>query len=149
MAKALVLYHSQEYGNTGKMAKAVADGLKAGGCEVTLFNTNESRYPIEDFSKYMCVAFGTPDYYSYIAGGLKTFMDDHYIADVRKGVKGLRGKPYICFYTHGGGGNVKNTFSIFKRIGSIVGEPIGCQGEPDKETLEKLKNLGKELAKKV
>jgi hypothetical protein len=31
----------------------------------------------------------------------------------------------------------------------MVGEPIGCQGEPDKETLEKLKKLGNELAKKV
>ena len=33
MAKALVLYHSQEFGNTGAMAEAVADGLKEAGCE--------------------------------------------------------------------------------------------------------------------
>jgi flavorubredoxin len=29
--KALVLYHSQQYGNTGKMAEAMAEGLRVGG----------------------------------------------------------------------------------------------------------------------
>ena len=32
-----------------------------------------------------CAAFGSPDYYSYVAGNLKQSMDDHYIDDVRKG----------------------------------------------------------------
>ena len=45
-----------------------------------------------------CAAFGSPDYYSYVAGNLKQFMDDHYIADVRKGMQGLKGKPYALFY---------------------------------------------------
>ena len=45
-----------------------------------------------------CAAFGSPDYYSYVSGNLKQFMDDHYIADVRKGTKGLKGKPYAPFY---------------------------------------------------
>ena len=41
---------------------------------------------------------GTKGYYSYVAGNLKQFMDDHYIADVRKGMQGLKGKPYVLFY---------------------------------------------------
>ena len=90
MAKGLVLYHSQEFGNTAAMAEAVAEGLQDVRCEAELFNTNEGRYDMTQFPQYDCLAFGSLHYYDYVAGGLKTFMDDHYIHDVRKGLKGLR-----------------------------------------------------------
>jgi len=149
MAKALVLYHSQEFGNTKAMAEAVAEGLRAAGCEATLFNTNEGRFDVTEFPQYDCAAFGSPDYFSYIAGGLKTFMDDHYIHDVRKGMRGLKGKPYALFYSHGGGGRVRDAMSIFKRVGTLVGEPVGSYGKPNKEVLERCRALGKELASAV
>ena len=150
MIKALVLYHSQEFGNTAAMAEAVAEGLQDTGCEVDLFNTNEGRYDVTRFPQYDCVAFGSPDYYSYIAGGLKTFMDDHYIHDVRKGLEGLKEKPYALFYSHGGGGRVKDIMPrIFSRIGTLVGEPVGSMGRPDQQILEKCKALGRELAKAI
>ena len=150
MTKALVLYHSQEFGNTAEMARAIADGLREGGCMVDLFNTNDGRYNVTRFPQYDCVAFGSPDYYSYIAGGLKVFMDDHYIFDVHNKLKGLRNKPFVLFYSHGGGGNVKNIMPrIFSRIGTLVGEPVGCMGRPDKNVLERCKALGRELAKAV
>ena len=150
MAKALVLYHSQEFGNTAAMAEAVAAGLREGGCEVDLFNTNDGRYDMTRFPQYDCVAIGSPDYYSYIAGGLKTFMDDHYIHDVRKGLEGLTGKPYALFYSHGGGGRVKDVMPrIFKRIGTQIGEPVGSQGRPDRQVLEKCRALGRKLAAAV
>ena len=96
------------------------------------------------------MAFGSPDYYSYIAGGLKTFMDDHYIYDVRKGLAGLREKPYILFYSHGGGGRVKDTIQrIFRRVGILINEPVGSRGRPDQQVLERCKALGKELAEAV
>ena len=98
MTKALVLFHSQEHMNTLPMAEAVAEGLREAGCQVDLFNTNDGRYDITQFPQYDCAAFGSPDYYSYVAGNLKQFMDDHYIADVRKGMKGLKNKPYALFY---------------------------------------------------
>jgi multimeric flavodoxin WrbA len=34
MVKALILYHSQEFGNTAVMAEAFAEGLRTAGCEV-------------------------------------------------------------------------------------------------------------------
>jgi multimeric flavodoxin WrbA len=68
------------------LAEAVAEGLRSAGCQVDLFDTNDGRFDITQFPQYDCAAFGSPDYYSYIAGGLKTFMDDHYIHDVRKGL---------------------------------------------------------------
>ncbi len=149
MVKALVLYHSQEFGNTEAMAEAVAEGLKAAGCETTLFNTNEERYDVTQFPEYDCVAFGTPDYYSYVAGGLKTFMDDHYVHDVRKGLKGLRGKPYALFYSHGGGGRVRDSLSIFKRVGTLVGKPVESNGRPNPEVLDRCRALGRRLAEAV
>ncbi|HEY40466.1 MAG TPA: hypothetical protein G4O18_01250 [Dehalococcoidia bacterium] len=150
MTKSLVLYHSQEYGNTAAMAEAVAGGLREAGFEVDSFNTNDGRFDVRRFPQYDCVAFGSPDYYSYIAGGLKTFMDDHYIADVRDGLEGLRGKPYVLFYSHGGGGRVKEAMErIFRRIGTLTGEPLGCRGKPDKQVLQACEALGKQLAKSL
>ena len=150
MAKALVLYHSQEFGNTAEMAKAVADGVKESGCTVDLFNTNDGRFDVSTFPQYDGVAIGSPDYYSYIAGGLKMFMDDHYIYDVRKKLGGLRDKPFVLFYSHGGGGRVKDIMPrIFGRIGTLVGEPVGSTGRPDQQTLERCKALGRELSKAI
>lgn len=150
MAKALVLYHSQEFGNTAAMAEAVAEGLRVAGCEVDLFNTNEGRFDVTQFPQYDCAAFGSPDYYSYIAGGMKTFMDDHYIHDVRKGLEGLKDKPYALFYSHGGGGRVQDAMlRVFKRVGTLVGEPVGSRGRPSPQVVEECKALGKMLARAV
>ena len=147
MAKTLILFHSQEFGNTAAMAEAVAKGLREVGCEVDLFNTNDGRFDINQFPQYDCAAFGSPDYYSYVAGNLKQFMDDHYIADVRKGMLGLKDKPYALFYSHGGGGRVIDAMKgIFKRVGTMVGEPVGSRGYPSPEVLEKCRALGKALA---
>jgi len=146
MSKALVIYHSQQYGNTALMAEAVAEGLRSSGLKVVMFNTNEDRLDLTLFPHYSCVAFGSPDYFSYIAGGLKTFMDDHYI-ESRKGTEGMKGKPYALFYTHGGGGKVKNVMmDLFKSIGTLVGDPVGCQGKPTPDILEECRKLGEKLA---
>jgi flavorubredoxin len=145
--KALILYHSQEYGNTQAMAEAVAEGIRSMGWEVDLFNTNHGRFDITQFPQYDCAAFGSPDYYSYVAGGLKMFMDDHYIADVRHGVKGLKNKPYALFFSHGGGGRVvKAMTDLFGRVGTRVREPVGSRGYPSPQVLEECRALGKALA---
>jgi flavorubredoxin len=150
MVKALVLFHSQEFGNTAAMAEAVAEGLKETGCQVDMFNTNDGRFNVTQFPQYDCAAFGSPDYYSYVAGNLKQFMDDHYIADVRKGMQGLKGKPYVLFYSHGGGGRVIDAMKrIFRRVGTLVGEPVESRGHPSPQMLEECRALGRTLAEAV
>jgi len=146
MVKALVLYHSQQYGNTAKMAEAVAEGLKLGGIYVTLHNANEKRYPIEEYPGYDAVAFGTPDYFSYMAGTLKTFMDDWYL---HRNEQGYTGKPYVVFYSHGGGGRAKDSFSLFSHVGNQVGQIVASSGSPNKVVLDQCRALGSELAKKA
>ena len=146
--KALVLFHSQEYGNTAAMAETVAEGLRSGGAEATLFNTNEGRFEIGRFAGFDCAAFGSPDYYSYIAGGLKVFLDDYHIAAGRDGVEGMKDKPYALFYSHGGGGKVRGPLEdLFERIGTKVGETVESKGKPDEAVLAKCRALGEELAK--
>ena len=144
--KALVLFHSQEYGNTRAMAEAVAEGLRSEGAEVTLFNTDEGRFDVESFESYDCAAFGSPDYYSYIAGGLKVFLDDWHIAK-GKGTSGLTDKPYALFYSHGGGGKVKGPFEkLFDRLGTKVGPTVESNGAPSDEVLAECRKLGEALA---
>ncbi len=77
-------------------------------------------------------------------------MDDHYIVDVRKGMKGLKGKLYALFYSHGGGGRVIDAMKrIFKRVGTQVDEPVESRGYPSPRVLEECKVLGKTLAEAV
>jgi NAD(P)H dehydrogenase (quinone) len=143
MTNALVLYHSQQYGNTEKMAEAVAQGLLESGCEVTLHNTNRGRYPISEYGNYDLIAIGTPDYFSYMAGTLKTFMDDWYLYRNKPGYKG---KPFVLFLSHGGGGRAQKSLSIFRHLGNQVGQIVISSGSPDEEVLKLCRELGEELA---
>ena len=151
MVSLIVLYHSQEYGNTKAMAEAVAEGAQAAGAKVTLFNTNEKRMDIEEFRKFEAVVFGSPDYYSYVAGGLKVFVDDLYI--VRKGNRqGLVDKPYGLFYSHGGGGRIREPFEkLFRalKVGFKVGETVESYGHPNSSVIEECRKLGQQLVEAV
>jgi NAD(P)H dehydrogenase (quinone) len=119
-----VLYHSQKFGNTEAMAEALAQGARQNGAEVIMVNTNNQRLDIEDYRKVDAAAFGSPDYYSYIAGGLKVFLDDWYIANTADPTS-LTGKPIALFYSHGGGGRVRQPLeSLFKRLGEQAGQTV-------------------------
>ena len=147
MGSLLVLYHSQEYGNTAAMAQAVGEGARAAGADVTLVNTNEQRLDPDLYRRFDAVAFGSPDYFSYVAGGLKTFLDDWYIAR-KSDRRGLENKPYGLFYSHGGGGRARGPLEdLFGRMGSQVGETIESYGRPDDGTLQACRELGQRLAK--
>ena len=140
--KALVLYHSQQHGNTGKMAKAIAEGIGEGA---TLWNVNEERFDVSKLPEYDAYAVGTPDYFSYMAGTLKTFMDDVYLAE-RGGAKGISGKPVALFFSHGGGGRAREPFeALFKRLGDVIGETVESSGAPSEKVLAQCKELGKKL----
>ena len=149
MTSVLVLYHSQEYGNTKRMAEAVAEGAREAGADVALVNTNERRYDPEAYRDVNAVAFGSPDYFGTIAGGLKVFLDDWYIAR-KKDRRGLEGKPLGLFYSHGGGGTARGPLeSLFGRMGTQIGETIESRGAPSKAVLATCRALGRELAERA
>ena len=93
MGKIIVIYHSQQYGNTKILAEALAEGAREAGAEVNLINTNERRVTLEEFLSADGVAIGTPDYFSYVAGTVKTFFDDIYLWDQLG--KPVKGKPAV------------------------------------------------------
>jgi len=141
VSRILVLYHSQEYGNTHKMAVAVAEGATASGADVTLINTNEERLDIDRYRTFDAVALGSPDYFGYIAGTLKVFLDDWYIAR-KASDAGLTGKSIGLFYSHGGGGAVREPLEkLFGRLGTQVGETIESVGSPNEGILEACRTL--------
>lgn len=149
MASILVLYHSQQAGNTHAMAEAVATGASTGKVDVTLINTYEQPVDMETFRAADAVAFGTPDYYSYFAGTLKVFLDEWYFAKKENPV-GLSGKPVALFLSHGGGGAARGPFvKIFSRIGTQVGELIESQSAPTSDILDACRALGQQLAEAV
>jgi len=146
MGKILVIYHSQQYGNTKILAEALAEGTREAGAVVNLINTNERRVTLEEFLATDAVAIGTPDYFSYVAGTIKTFFDDMYLWD--QSGKPVKGKMAALFFSCGGGGKVKQPFeSLAQRFFQQVGETVGSERPITNEAKKKCLALGKELAK--
>ncbi len=149
-SKVAIIYHSQQAGNTQAAAECVAEGARAAGdFEVVLFNTNEQRVDPAVLADCAGVAFGTPDYFSYLAGGLKVFMDDWLIAQ-RAGNEEINGMPVALFMTHGGGGRAKQPFEeLCGRVGERVGETVAIKGRPGEEESELCRCLGALLVEKA
>ena len=146
MTSILILYHSQQHGNTQRMATAVADGARAAGADVIIHNGNDGRFDVETYRSFDAAAFGSPDYFSYIAGTLKVFLDDWYIAKGQNPT-GLVDKPLVLFYSHGGGGAVKRPLeTLFARLGHQMGKTVESLGAPSGRVLEACQELGRQLA---
>ena len=142
MSKVLIVYHSQS-GNTKAAAEVLAQGAKeVSGTEVVI--KEGLRATKDDLLSCDAVAVGTPDYFSYMAGGLKDFFDRTYYPTQDS----VTDKPCGIFVTHGGGGkaveSVKSICASFKF--RIVGEPVLVKNRPGAEASAALTNLGKLLA---
>jgi len=147
MPKIIVIYHSQQFGNTKVLAEALAKGAREGGAEVGLINTNERRVTLDEFLAADAVAVGTPDYFSYVAGSIKTLFDDIYLWD--QAGKPVKGKPAAFFYSHGGGGRVRQHLEGFaQRVFQQVGETVEGRRPINDDSKNKCIALGKELVKR-
>jgi multimeric flavodoxin WrbA len=148
MAKILVIYHSQQFGNTGMLAEALAKGARGEGAEVALINTNEQRVTLGEFLTADAVAIGSPDYFSYVAGTIKTFFDDIYQWD--KAGETVKGKPAALFFSHGGGGRVRGPLEqLAARFFEQVGETVGSPRPITDDAKNQCATLGRELARRI
>lgn len=148
MGKILVIYHSQQFGNTKALAEALTAGAREGSADVELINTNERRVTLEEFLAADAVGLGTPDYFSYVAGTMKTFFDDMYLWD--KAGEAVKGKPAALFFSHGGGGRVREPFeSLAGRFFEQVGETLEGSRPISDNARRECFELGKELAKSL
>lgn len=95
MGKVLIIYHTLS-GNTEAMAKAVAEGAKSvAETQVVLKLALDAS--LEDLLSCDAVAFGSADYFSYIAGALKDFFDRTFYPSQGK----ITGKPCAAIATGG------------------------------------------------
>ncbi len=148
MGKILVVYHSQQFGNTKLLAEAFAEGVRQTGAEVELINTNEQRVTLDQFLAADAVGLGTPDYFSHLAGTMKTFFDDLFLWE--QSGKAVKGKPAALFFSHGVGGKVKQPFEyLAHRFFEQVGETVEARRPIGHEARQKCAALGQELAKKL
>ena len=148
MEKILVIYHSQQFGDTKALAQVLADGAREAGVEVEIISTNERRVTLDEFLAADGVALGTPDYFSYIAGTIKTFFDDIYLWD--KSGESVKGKPAVLFFSHGGGGRGREPFeNLAGKFFEQVGETVESRRPTGDEAKKKCRALGKELARKL
>jgi multimeric flavodoxin WrbA len=148
MAKILVIFHSQQFMNTKALAESLAEGAREAGAQVELINTNERRVTLEEFLAADAVALGTPDYFSYLAGTIKAFFDDLYLWD--QAGKPVKGKPAALFFSHGGGGKVKQPFEYLAgRFFEQVGETIESARPISNEAKKKCFALGQKLARSL
>ena len=144
MKRILVIYHSQQFGNTKMLAEALADGVREAEADVELINTNEHRVTMKEFISADAVALGTPDYFSYVAGTIKTLFDDIYLWD--KSGEQVKGKPAVLFLSHGGGGRVREPLNSFaQRFFAKVGETAEFQRPIDEDARRACHELGKQL----
>jgi multimeric flavodoxin WrbA len=142
MAKILIVYHSLS-GNTKAMAEAVAEGARGvSGAKVSVKTGLEAT--IDDLLGCDAVAVGSPDYFSYMAGGLKDFFDRTYYPSQGK----VTDKPCACFGSAGGPPTVVlellekmcRAFKM-KAVGSV-----GCSGKPSDDIVQECRALGRKLA---
>jgi multimeric flavodoxin WrbA len=137
MKNVLIVYYSLG-GNTKTAAEAVAEGIKKGGAQPIVKNGLDAN--AEDLINCDGLIVGSPDYFSFMAGGLKDFFDRTYYPTKGK----IDGKPYAAFITCGGGGNaIMSVVKMCQRFKLIkIIRPIIINNKPDKISIEKLINFG-------
>jgi multimeric flavodoxin WrbA len=129
------------------MAQAVAAGAATvPGTEVILKTGLEAS--IDDLLACDGIAIGSPDYFGYMAGGLKDFFDRTYYPSQGK----VTGKPAVAFGSAGGPSDVilkvlDEAMSWFKL--SKVADSVGASGGVAPGVLVECEELGRQLAEAV
>lgn len=142
MANVLVVYYSRS-GNTRQMAELIAEGVRqAGKHQVRVSPVADLK--LSEFVAAEGYAIGSPDYFTYVAGQVKTLFDEA-LAEADR----IKGKPYVGFVSHGGGGGALDALeSLAKAVGlRKAAEGVKSLGAPkDASAREACKRAGVRLA---
>jgi len=147
--KILVIYTSWG-GNTEALARAIADGAsEAGNKNVDVEIKRARDVGQAEIEGASALAFGSPTYYSYMSGEMKTLFDN-----ALRYKDAFYGKPVIAFAT-GNGGQLKCIQSIeaileffeaaFVQKSDILSAGLAVQGRPDEGALRQAKAVGRKL----
>jgi len=153
MSGILVLYHSRT-GNTEKMAKAVAEGVKGLGVDVSMAHAAGFKTGLlKDFAG---IAVGSPTYYGTMAWEVKKVFDDS--VKFHGELEGRIGGAFTSS-ANLAGGNETTILEIVHAMlvhgmvvqGTHSGDHYGpvAIGAPDKRALDGCKALGRRMARLV
>ena len=140
MSKTAVVYWTGT-GNTGMMADAVAEGMKAKGAEVDILGP--SQFTAADVAKYDAIAFGCP---AMGAEVLEESEFDPMFTDIEGS---LSGKKIALFGSWGWGDGawMVDWESRCTSDGAILAcDSVMCQNTPDDDALAACRALGEALA---
>lgn len=140
MARVVVLYSTMG-GNTRAMAEHVAAGVGlVPGVGVALMDA--AALDMAALESADGLAIGAPNYFSYPSGLIKHFFD---MAHQRAAFKG---KPYVAFSTHGGGGGISAVIDkLSQAIGMKSAAPgLDVMGHPQGDQIKDCRKLGQALA---
>ncbi|MBN1445736.1 MAG: FprA family A-type flavoprotein [Candidatus Omnitrophica bacterium] len=126
MAKILIVYYSLG-GNTKEAAEIVKKAVESTGHKAVMKTGLEA--DLKDLLECDGIAIGTPDYFSYMAGGLKDFFDRTLYPSRGK----VEDKPYFAFVTHGGGGKAIDSVERIAQSFNFkkAAEPVLIKNSPD------------------
>ncbi len=156
MAKALVVYDSRS-GNTEKMAKAIGEGMKAGGLDVEVKHVDKTS--VDELGAAQALVLGSPTYFSAMTDKMKAFVDE--TIKIWPGKPGpLKDKVGAAFTACGGanGGNEMTLLGLIRAMlwhgMLIVGHQSGASGavlagEPDENCIADCQQFGQRIASVV
>ncbi|MBN2582114.1 MAG: NAD(P)H-dependent oxidoreductase [Planctomycetes bacterium] len=141
MAKVIVLFDSRG-GNTRAVAESIVEGASMVP-DVEAVMMSAEQLDMEALAAAQAVAVGSPNYYTYMSGRIKTFFDLAFRNPA------FKGKPFVAFSTHGGGGGISQI--IEKLAGSIgmakVAGGIDIMNAPAGDQLKECRKLGQMLGR--
>jgi len=147
LVEVLILFYSRS-GDVEAMAKAVAEGVNSvKGATSKLVRVDDAH--INDLISCDAVAFGSPNYFGYMAGLMKDFFDRAW--SVREKVAGKLAVAFTC------GGSSSNAALLsleamyvpfkLQKVTEGVAWGVKDHGSPNQRDLEACKKLGEALVK--
>lgn len=148
MSEILIVYYSR-IGNTEKLAKAIAEGVREGGANPTVKSTEE--VDVNTFPDFDGIIAGSPVYFGSMAAELKKVFDEAIVVRNK-----LANKVGAAFTTsgHRTGGKETTIMSILHAMlicgMVVVGDPLETGGHYGAAGSDDIGlNEGRALGKKV
>ncbi len=149
LKKVLILYYSGS-GNTRKMAKAIAEGMKSSGVEITLEEAGE--FEVSSLPNYDGIVLGSPTYFSNVSWQVKKVIDE---SIVHYGGGKLKGKVAGIFTSAGTSRDGKDCLKMLElALGlhhkmKVVEGVLRVDGESDQEVKKRCLEYGKRLLREI
>ncbi len=143
----VVVVFGSMYGNTEKMADAIARELSVNGIKnIIIHDASKTHvsYMINDIFKYKCLIIGSCAYNNELFPAIESLVTEI----EHKGIKDRYLGVFGSFSWNGGG--VKNLLKFAENIGwEMVGNPVEVKGSLTEEKYTEIRLLAKEIAEKI